>query len=266
MNSDKTRPIIEHVHELRKRVIRVMGAIVVFSFSIFLFSIKEVNIDNRNITIPYPDIYNNIASKLITKLQEIVLPEYVEVILTTPGQALSAQIYISLLFGTIVSMPLILWEIIGFIKPGLYETERKLLRNLLVPALVLFSIGALFSLFVMVPLTLEFLYKYGISLQAETFITINDFVSFITFFLLAFGIAFQLPIIMWLITKLGVVKNSFWKENWRYTLLVLVVLGAMITPDASGITMWLITIPMMSLYILGYIITRNIKTKDTTNK
>tara|TARA_Y100000782_G_C10061921_1_gene214079 strand:- start:333 stop:677 length:345 start_codon:yes stop_codon:yes gene_type:complete len=111
----------------------------------------------------------------------------------------------------------------------------------------------------MIPTTLEFLYRYGLSLRAETLITINEFISFIIFFVLAFGIAFQLPIIMWLLTKLEIVKSEVWKENWRYTFIILVILGAIITPDASGVTMWLITLPMMALYIIGYLTTRSIK-------
>lgn len=263
MNKVKTRPIIEHVGELRNRLMRIVLSILICTFGIFIFSTRNIVINETDLTIPYPDIYNNIASQIIIALQEIVLPEYVKVILTTPGQALSAQIHIALIFGIIVSIPLILWEIIGFIKPGLYDNEIKLLRKLLIPATLLFLIGGLFSLFIMVPLTMEFLYKYGVSLQAETYITINEFVSFITFFVLAFGIAFQLPIIMWLTTKLGFIKNTFWKKNWRYTFVILVILGAIITPDASGITMWLITIPMMTLYVIGYIVSRNTTSKRT---
>ena len=166
--------------------------------------------------------------------------------------------------GVIISVPLILWELIGFVKPGLYKNEIKLLRNLLIPSSILFFAGAVFSLFIMIPMTMDFLYKYGISLQAETYITINEFVSFITFFILAFGIAFQLPIIMWLTTKLGFIKSTFWRDNWRYTLVLLVAIGAIITPDASGITMWLITIPMMLLYFIGYIASRNTKSRRTS--
>ncbi|NSL75809.1 MAG: twin-arginine translocase subunit TatC [Thaumarchaeota archaeon] len=261
MINKQAKPIIEHLGELRNRFVRIMISILVCTFALFMFSTRNISIDGRNIRIPYPDIYNNMASQIIIALQGIVLPEYVKLILTTPGQALSAQIYISLMCGVIISMPLILWELTGFIKPGLYKNEIKLLRNLLVPASLLFFIGAVFALFIMVPMTMEFLYRYGVSLQAETYITINEFVAFITFFMLAFGIAFQLPIIMWLSTKFGLISNTFWRDNWRYTLVLLVVIGAIITPDASGITMWLITIPMMVLYFIGYVASRNVSSE-----
>lgn len=66
---------------------------------------------------------------------------------------------------------------------------------------------------------------------------------------------------MWLSTKFGLISNTFWRDNWRYTLVLLVVIGAIITPDASGITMWLITIPMMVLYFIGYVASRNVSSE-----
>ena len=95
MINEQTKPIIEHVGELRNRFIRIMISILVCTFALFALSTRNITIDGRNFLIPYPNIYNNIASQIITILQEIVLPEYVRVILTTPGQALSAQIYVS---------------------------------------------------------------------------------------------------------------------------------------------------------------------------
>ena len=263
MINEKTKPIIEHVGELRNRFIRIMVSILVCTFALFALSTRNITLDGRNFVIPYPNIYNNMASQIITILQDIVLPEYVRVILTTPGQALSAQIYVAIMCGIVISIPLILWEIIGFVKPGLYKNEIKLLRNLLAPSSFLFFVGAVFALFVMIPMTMEFLYKYGVALEAETYITINEFVSFIVFFMMAFGLAFQLPIVMWLTTRLGFIKSTFWRDNWRYTLVFLVAIGAVITPDASGITMWLITIPMMLLYFIGYLASRNTKSTRT---
>ena len=157
MINEKTKPIIEHVGELRNRFIRIMVSILVCTFALFALSTRNITLDGRNFVIPYPNIYNNMASQIITILQDIVLPEYVRVILTTPGQALSAQIYVAIMCGIVISIPLILWEIIGFVKPGLYKNEIKLLRNLLAPSSFLFFVGAVFALFVMIPMTMEFL-------------------------------------------------------------------------------------------------------------
>ena len=66
---------------------------------------------------------------------------------------------------------------------------------------------------------------------------------------------------MWLSTRFGFISSTFWRDNWRYTLVLLVAIGAIITPDASGITMWLITIPMMLLYFIGYVASRNVSSK-----
>jgi len=210
----------------------------------------------------YFDVYDNISSNMVLLIQEITLPEYVEVILTTPGQALVAQLYVAILVGIIFSFPIILRESSAFLSPGLYPDEKKILRNLIIPSTILFVSGVAFALYIVVPYTMDFLYKYGIALQAQTFITINELISFVVFFLLAFGISFQLPVVMWVLSRIGLVKPQVWKENWRYTFIFLVIFGAIITPDGSGITMWFIVLPMMFLYIIGYLATKTIKDKN----
>ena len=130
MKEINEKPIFEHVYELRNRVIRVFVVVILISSLVFIFSIQTIEIRGINFPILYPDIYNNSAAKLISMLQDMVLPSYVKIILTTPGQALSAQIYVSLLVGIIVSMPLILWQVSDFVKPGLHKNEIKLLSKL----------------------------------------------------------------------------------------------------------------------------------------
>ncbi|MCP8323677.1 MAG: twin-arginine translocase subunit TatC, partial [Candidatus Methylarchaceae archaeon HK02M2] len=99
----------------------------------------------------------------------------------------------------------------------------------------------------------DFLYGYALPLGAQTFLTIDEFISFVLLFTLSFGISFQLPIIMVVLTSIGLIEPEFWKKNFSYAVLAIVIFGAIITPDGSGITMWFVVIPMMILYILGYL-------------
>ena len=124
--------------------------------------------------------------------------------------------------------------------------------KLIVPATLLFLFGASFSYYFVAPFSLDFLYRYAAPLKADTFITINGLISFVLRFIFGFGIAFQLPIFMWALTKIGVVPPSYWKNNLRYAFVVMIVFGAVVTPDGSGVTMWLVAGPMMILYVLGY--------------
>jgi sec-independent protein translocase protein TatC len=113
--------------------------------------------------------------------------------------------------------------------------------------------GCLFSYYVAIPFTLDFLYQYGQALNVLTYFEITPFIFFVVNMLLIFGFAFQLPIVMWALTKTQIVNTNFWKDNLRYVAILLVILGAIITPDGSGITMWFIVGPLMLLYVIGII-------------
>jgi sec-independent protein translocase protein TatC len=122
------------------------------------------------------------------------------------------------------------------------------------PSVALFIGGVVFSYFLVIPFMLDFLYRYGESLNVATFITINDFISFVLQFFLAFGISFQLPIMMYAISLTNTLSPLFWRQNFRYAVLILAIFGALITPDGSGITMFLVAGPMILLYLAGMLI------------
>ncbi len=105
-----------------------------------------------------------------------------------------------------------------------------------------------------IPYSLDFLYQYGEALGVETFLTINDFISFIMQFFLGFGVAFQLPILMYGISLTEAVSPQFWRSNFRYAVIIIVIFGAVITPDGSGVTMWFVAGPMIALYSPGMVV------------
>ncbi|MBI4258778.1 MAG: twin-arginine translocase subunit TatC, partial [Thaumarchaeota archaeon] len=109
------------------------------------------------------------------------------------------------------------------------------------------------------PFTIGFLYGYAAPLVDRQFITIDALIGFTLLFLLAFGLSFQIPIIMWATTKAGIVDKRFWRRNFSYAILAIVVFGAAITPDGSGITMWLVAIPLTLLYLGAYLFIRRLK-------
>ena len=117
-----------------------------------------------------------------------------------------------------------------------------------------FVSGCVFAYTLVIPYILDFLYKYGESAGLVTFLNIMDFVSFILQFLLAFGISFQLPLIMYAISQSGITDSKFWRKNIRYAIVAIVIFGAIITPDGSGVTMWFIAGPMIGLYLAGMLI------------
>jgi sec-independent protein translocase protein TatC len=125
------------------------------------------------------------------------------------------------------------------------------LFKVILPMSLLFIFGVVFSYLLVIPFTLNFLYKYGESIGAETFLTVNDFITFVLQFILGFGIAFQLPVLMYALSLSGLTDSKFWQKNFRYAIIIMIIFGAVITPDGSGVTMWFIALPMIALYALG---------------
>jgi len=244
----------------------------------------------------FPDPFNNIALQLTSFMKDTLLPPEVRLIQTAPGQVFFAQIHISLLIGLICSLPIVIREIFGFISPAFYQTksnggfDNRDVRNtnteddaaqgnvqqtrkeegkkskrsfskidlfkIISPMFLLFIFGVVFSYVLVIPLTLEFLYKYGESIGVETLLTVNDFIAFVLQFILAFGIAFQLPVLMYVLSLSGLTDSKFWQRNFRYAIIIITVFGAIITPDGTGVTMWFIALPMIGLYALGIIAIR----------
>jgi sec-independent protein translocase protein TatC len=252
----------------------------------------------------FPDPFNNIALQLTSFMKDTLLPPEVRLIQTAPGQVFFAQIHISLLIGLICSLPIVIREIFGFISPAFYQTksnggfDNRDVRNtnteddaaqgnvqqtrkeegkkskrsfskidlfkIISPMFLLFIFGVVFSYVLVIPLTLEFLYKYGESIGVETLLTVNDFIAFVLQFILAFGIAFQLPVLMYVLSLSGLTDSKFWQRNFRYAIIIITVFGAIITPDGTGVTMWFIALPMIGLYALGIIAIRRKEGKAVT--
>lgn len=265
--STGTMSIREHIDELRSRLLRIVISIMIITIFSMSFGIKTftlyypiVDTNNNNsskgiqLFYPYPDPFHNIAIQITSFMEKTLLPPEVDLIQTAPGQAFFAQVYVSLLVGIIGSIPIIIKEIFGFISPAIGNQTKKIgIINVFLPIVSLCIIGIVFSYIVVIPFTLNFLYKYGQSIGVATFLNINDFISFVLQFFLGFGIAFELPIVMYAIALTDIIDTRFWRKNFRYAALVLVIFGAIITPDGSGITMWFVSGPMIALYLLGMV-------------
>ena len=253
----------KHLEELRKRILRIVIVIVAISAFVLSFHIEPISWGGIDLFYPTPEPLNNIAAQITNHMKINLVPEDVQLIQTAPGQAFFAQVYIAALVGIVLSMPVIIKEAIGFLKPALKENEIHISRSIFVPALALFIAGCLFSYLFVIPYILDFLYKYGDSAGLVTFLNVIDFVTFVLQFLLAFGISFQLPLIMYAISASGITDAKFWRNNIRYAIVAIVIFGAVITPDGSGVTMWFIAGPMIGLYLAGMVLIERREKKKT---
>ena len=246
--------INQHLEELRKRLLRIVLVIGIITAFILTFHAEPIQVGQITLYYPIPEPLNNIAAQITTHMKATLVPEDVQLIQTAPGQAFFAQVYIAALVGIVAGMPVIIKELVGFIKPALKENEIHVSRSISLPALGLFIAGCIFSYNFVIPYILEFLYRYGESAGLVTFLNIMDFVTFVLQFLLAFGFSFQLPLVMYAISASGAVDSNFWRKNIRYAIVAIVIFGAVITPDGSGVTMWFIAGPMMALYVIGMVL------------
>lgn len=246
--------INRHFEELRKRLLRIVLVLVIITAFILIFHVVPIQVGQITLYYPTPEPLDNIAAQITNHMKHNLVPEDVQLIQTAPGQAFFAQVYIAALVGIVVGMPFIIRELVGFIKPALKENEINVSRSISLPALVLFIAGCIFSYNFVIPYILEFLYRYGESAGLLTFLNIMDFVTFVLQFLLAFGFSFQLPLVMYAISASGMVDSDFWRKNIRYAIVAIVIFGAVITPDGSGVTMWFIAVPMIILYVTGMIV------------
>ncbi|MEM4378736.1 MAG: twin-arginine translocase subunit TatC [Candidatus Nitrosotenuis sp.] len=258
--------IYAHLAELRSRLVRIVicaGIIIAF---VLTFRAEPILVEGVMLYYPLPDPLHNFAAQITDYMKETLVPSQVQLIQTAPGQAFYAQVYVAALIGIVVSMPIMVRELTAFIRPALKDTEVHAVRSIAVPALGLFVTGVVFSYVVFIPFILDFLYQYGESAGLVTFLNVVDFVTFVLQFLLAFGIAFQLPLIMYAATVSGLTDVKFWRNNIRYAIVALVIVGAAVTPDGSGVTMWFISGPMIALYLAGMIILERRERKVRTLK
>ena len=248
---DELKAIGTHLEELRKRIIKMVIAVAIVTFFILGFHLTPLVYNDIKLYYPYPNPLDNMAAQLTVIMKNQLIPPTVQLIQTAPGQAFFAQFYVAVLLGIVISMPIIVREFFGFLAPAFEKKEIQIIRSITIPAVFLFICGCLFSYFFVTPYVLDFLYKYGQSSGLVTFLNIVDFITFVLQFLLAFGISFQLPLIMHAVSSSGLVDIKFWRKNIRYAIIAMVILGAAITPDGSGITMWFVSGPMIALYLLG---------------
>lgn len=243
--------IMGHLEELRRRLFRMVIAVGIVTFFILGFHLTPFVYDGIHLYYPTFSPFDNIAAQITLSMKHHLVPTGVQLMQSAPGQAFFAQFYIAVLLGIAVSMPVIVREFMAFLAPALAKKEVQIIKSITVPAVGLFAVGCAFAYTVIVPYMLAFLYKYGQSAGLVTFLNIVDFITFVLQFMLAFGMSFQLPLIMYAVTASGMVEEKFWRHNIKWAVIGIVILGAAITPDGSGVTMWFVSGPLIGLYLIG---------------
>ena len=181
-----------------------------------------------------------------------------------PTAQLMNLVWTSLILGLIVAFPYILWEIWRFISPGLHKTERKKSRTFIFYASILFFIGVLFSYYIIAPLSVSFFYNFKVTDIIENKFDFTTHINLITNTLLGVSLMFELPVVIFFLTKMGLVTPPFLKKYRKVALVLVLVLSAIITPPdiASQV---IVTIPIMVLYEISIFISKRVIKKEQKN-
>ena len=165
----------------------------------------------------------------------------------------------SVLIGIIVAVPYILWELWRFIKPALLEKERKAASGFVFYASFLFVIGILFGYYVIAPESVSFLLTYSISDTIKNTITVGSYLSMVATITLIIGIVFELPILIYILASLGILSGTFMKKTRRYSVVILLIVGAIISPSPDFLTTMIATIPLFALYEVGIVVASTVE-------
>ena len=247
--------ILEIVAEARRRLVRV-GIVLaaIFGFVLF-FRLVPVRVDLFGVGVPFayprPNPFYNVTAQLFRAMVTYMLPSNVTLLNVGVGDSIVAQMEIGLLVTIIVGMPWIVHETAAFLMPALRRNERRLLREVGIPATTLFAVGFAAGLFVLTPFTYRLLFLYVAAMGLAPVLGVQSFITFTLVYSLAFGVVFELPVFLYALTRLGVVHASAWRRHWRGAVIGSLVFGMIVTPDNSGITMLLIALPMFGLYVGG---------------
>ncbi|MEH6764547.1 MAG: twin-arginine translocase subunit TatC [Aequorivita antarctica] len=268
---EKEMSFLDHLEELRWHLIRSTLAILVFALLAFIF--KDFIFDTLIFGPKHPDfptyrMFCNISRSLGMDtfcFQE--MPFRIQS-RTMAGQ-FSAHMWTSIYAGIIIAFPYILYEFWKFISPGLKEKERKTSRGFIFIASVLFFMGVLFGYYLITPLSINFLGNYQVSKEVFNDFDLDSYISLVRTSVLACGIIFELPILMYILTKIGLVTPESLRKYRKFALIIVLVLSAIITPP-DIVSQVIVAIPILILYeisiYISKIVIRNQKREERKRK
>ncbi|MFC2101239.1 twin-arginine translocase subunit TatC, partial [Bacteroidota bacterium] len=247
----------DHLEELRWHLIRIF--IVVIGLGVLAFLMKDIIFD---VIILGPKDADFLTYKVLCKISDYLsMPALcmdklsVEIRnFTMSGQFLT-HMYVSIVAGIIVAVPYILWELWRFINPALTSKEQKYSGGAVIVSSLLFLTGVMFSYYIIVPLTINFLGTYQVSDDVPSFIGLNSYIKTVVSVTFSVGIVFELPVLVFFLTKIGILTPDFMKKNRKIVFVLILVLSAIITPP-DVFSQILVCIPLIGLYELSIYISR----------
>ena len=227
-----------HLEELRRTIIRCAIYVVLGAAMTFLF-------------------WQDLCALLILPVRKLLDSELL-LVTNQPAEAFTLSIHLSLIGGLVVALPAILVELWVFISPGLLAQESRYVAYGMPTALFLFALGASFA-YLVFPVGMRFLYGFAESAGLRSFWSIAGYLKFLVWSCLAIGLIFELPLVIAVLTMLGVVSSQFLATKRRHAIVIVLAFAAIITPSVDPITMLAVSGPIILLYEVGILVAKRVE-------
>jgi sec-independent protein translocase protein TatC len=227
----------DHLVELRKRLISALAAVGVGMIIGLAVSKRVINFIVQPMMIALRA--NNLDAKLY---------------FTHPAGFVSLYINLGLYLGIVIAMPWVLYQIWLFVAPGLYRHERRATASFIISAMLLFLCGIAVGYFGLLPLVLTKVIGFSAGGPIQPWISVNDYFSLILVVLVGLGVIFELPVVVFILSLFGIVTPKFLLRNFRYAMLVITILAAIVTPSPDATTMLIFMAPMLVLYFVSVLV------------
>lgn len=256
MAEEKEMAFMDHLEELRWHVVRSVVAIFVMMIAAFVFT-EEI----FKYIVFAPGHVDFITFRWLCQLGAATGVDglcVTEIPMKIQSRFLmgqfTMQLTASFVIGLVVAFPYVVWELWSFVKPGLYNKEKQSSRGAVFSISVLFLLGISFGYFILSPMTIAFLANYSISPDISNEFDITSYVSTITILVVSSGLLFQLPIVIFFLTKVGIVTPTLLRSYRKHAVVAILVIGAVITPSSDPLSLSLISIPLYFLYEISIFI------------
>ncbi len=270
-NNINEMSFLDHLEDLRWHLIRICIAVIsvatlAFIFSRFIF--KSIIFAPLDMSFPTYDLLCRAATYF--GVDTTFCNEEVPMIIQnrTMGGQFSADIWTAILGGFVISFPYVIYQLWKFISPGLHDNERKHSRGFIIISSLLFFLGVLFGYYIVSPLSINFLANYSVAEIVDNQVDISSYMSLIRNSVLASGLIFELPIIIYFLTKIGLATPEGLRKYRKYALVIVLILSAIITPPDIT-SQIIVAIPILILYQVSIriskIVIRNQKRKEAQN-
>ena len=263
-NLEAEMSFFDHLDVLRKHLIRASLAII--AFMVLAFSFYDFIFDKIIMAPKSPDFWTYRMMCAIGERFDLG-PDFCitkipfNIINTEMAGQFTLQMNSSLMIGIVLGFPYLLFEIWRFVKPALHEKERKSASGFTFYATLLFLVGILFGYYIISPLSISFLAGYTVSDVINNQITIDSYFSTVATLTIGSGIIFELPIIIFILSKLGVMTPKFMRSSRRYAAVLILIIAAIVTPTPDLLTMLTVSFPLFLLYEISIYISARVEAR-----